>query len=78
MTHECHVVNQVSISGHASYELDLSNDEKNQLVKFGKMGSTTQNTKNGLIRLFQHRTYDSSLIYRVIKKRRYDKIDGYW
>ena len=36
LTHEGHVVNQVSISDHASYESDLSDDEKNQLAKFGK------------------------------------------
>ena len=35
-THEGHVVNQASISDHASYESDLSDDEKNQLAKFGK------------------------------------------
>ena len=34
------------------------------------MGRTTQNAKNGLINLFRHRTYDSSLIYHVIKKHR--------
>ena len=44
LTHEGHVVNQASISGHASYESDLSDDEKNQLAKFEKMGSTAQNT----------------------------------
>ena len=70
MTHEDLVVNQASISGHASSESDLSDDEKNQLAKFGKMGSSTQNAKNGLIRLFQNRTYDSSLICRVIKEHR--------
>ena len=36
LTHEGHVVNQVSISDHASYESDLSDDEKNQQAKFGK------------------------------------------
>ena len=70
MTHEGHVVKQASISGHASYESDLSDDEKNQLAKFGKMGSTTQNTKNCLLRLFQNRTYDSYLIFCVVKKYR--------
>ena len=29
------------------------------------MGSTTWNTKNGLIRLFMDRIYDSDMIYRV-------------
>ena len=63
LTHEGHVLNQASISGHASYESDLSDDEENQLAKFGKMGSTDQNTKNDLTCLFQNRTYDSSFIY---------------
>ena len=58
LTHKGHVVNQASISGHASYESDLSDDEKNQLAKFRKMGSTAQNAKNSLLRLFQNRTYD--------------------
>ena len=57
-THEGHVVNQASISGHTSYESDLTDDKKNQLAKFGKMDSTTQNAKNSLLRLFQNRTYD--------------------
>ena len=55
---------------HARIESDLTEDEKNQLAVFGKMGSTAQNVKNGLIRLFTNRTYDSSLIYRVVKKHR--------
>ena len=67
MTHEGHVVNQASILGHTSYESDLSDDEKNQLAKFGRMGNTVQNAKNGLICLFQNHTDGSSLIYRVIK-----------
>ena len=46
----------------------MSDDEKNQLAKFGRMGSTTQNAKNDLICLFQNRTYDSSLVYCIIKK----------
>ena len=70
MTNEGHVVNKASISGHASYESDLSDGKKDQLTKFGRMGSTAQNTKNGFIRLFQNRTYDSSLICHVINKHR--------
>jgi len=35
--------------------------------KLGRMGSTAQNIKNSLIRLFMNRTYGSSSIYRVIK-----------
>ena len=61
MTHEGHVV---------SYESDLSDDEKNQLAKFGKIGSTAQNAKTVSLRLFRNRTYDSSLIYRVVNKYR--------
>ena len=34
------------------------------------MGGTALNTKNGLIRLFSNRTYDSTLIYRIVKKHR--------
>ena len=70
LVREFYVVNQASMSGHTSYELDLSDDEKNQLDKFGKLDSTVQNAKNGLIHLFRHRTHDSSLIYRVFSKYR--------
>ena len=70
LIHEDYVINQVSNSGHVSYESDLSDDEKNPLAKFGIIVSTVQNAKNCLISLFQHHTYDSSLIYRVIKKHR--------
>ena len=34
------------------------------------MTSTALNAKNGLIRLFSNRTYDSSLLYRIVKKYR--------
>ena len=64
---EGHVVHQTSISDHASYESDLSDNDQNQLAKFWKMGSTAQNAKNGLI-IFQDRTYSSSSICRDIKK----------
>ena len=70
MVHEGHIVNESSILTDARIESDLTEDEKNQLAVFGKMGSTAQNVKNGLIRLFTNRTYDSSLIYRVVKKHR--------
>ena len=70
MVHEGRVVNQASISDHASYESDLSDDQKNQLAKFGKMGSTAQNAKKWFNTFFRHRTYDSSLIYHVIKNHR--------
>ena len=70
LAHKGHIINKSSISGHARVESNLSKYEKNQLAKFGRMGSTTQNAKNGFIRLFMNRTNDSSLIYRVIKKRR--------
>ena len=45
LVHEFYVVKQASIFGHASYESDLLDEEKNQLAKFGRMGSTTQNAK---------------------------------
>ena len=68
MVHERHIVNESSIFTDARIESDLTEDEKNQLVIFGKMGGTALNTKNGLIRLFSNRTYDSTLIYRIVKK----------
>ena len=43
---------------------------RNQIAKFGRMDSTAQNTKNGLIRLFMNRIYDSDMIQCVIKKHR--------
>ena len=58
------------MSGHARVESDLSEDENNQLAKCGRMRSTAQSTQNGVNRLFMNRTYDSSLIYRVIYKYR--------
>ena len=48
----------------------MIDNEKNQLATFGKMGSSALNAKNGLIRLFTNRTYDSSLIYRIVRKHR--------
>ena len=68
LIHKGNVVNQVSISGHTIYWSDLSNDENNQLAKFRKMDSTTQNTKNDVIRLLRNCSYDSSLIYRAVKQ----------
>ena len=35
---------------------------RNQIAEFGRMDSTAQNTKNGLIRLFMNRIYDSDMI----------------
>ena len=67
MAHEGYVANEASISSHARVESDFSKDEKNQLAKFGRMSSTAYNAKNRLIRLFMNRTYNSFLIYRVIK-----------
>ena len=63
------------MSGHARVESDLSKDENNQLEKCGRMRSTAQSTQNGVNRLFMNRTYDSSLIYRVIKKHRILQFD---
>ena len=65
MAHEGHVINDTCISGHARVESDLSKDEENRISKFGRIGSTPENTKNGVIRLFMNRTYDSSLICRI-------------
>ena len=68
MAHESHIVNESSILTHARIESDSTEDEKNQLVTFGKTGGTALNVKNGLIRLLSNRTYDSTLIYRIVKK----------
>jgi len=46
LVHEGHIVNESSILTDARIESDLTEDEKNQLAVFGKMGSTAQNTKN--------------------------------
>ena len=70
MSHEGHIVNESSIFTHARIESDLTVDEKNQLATFEKMGSTGLNAHNGLLRLFTNRTYDSSLVYRIVKKHR--------
>ena len=70
MSHEGHVVNESSIFTHARTESFLTVDEKNQLATFGKIGSTGLNAHNGLFRLFINRTYDSSLVYRIVKKHR--------
>ena len=70
MVHEDHIVNESSIFTHARIESNLVDDEKNQLAIFEKMGSSALNTKNGLIRLFTNRTYDSSFIYRIVRKHR--------
>ena len=68
MAHKGHIVNESSIFIHARIESNLTEDEKNQLATFGKMGSTALNVKNGLIHLFSNRTYDSSLIFHIVKK----------
>ena len=68
LVHEGHIDNESSILTHARIESHLTEDEKNQLATFGKMGSTALNAKNGLIHLFSNRTYDSSLIHRIVKK----------
>ena len=70
LSHEGHIVNGSSISTHAKTESDLTDDEKKQLATFGKMGSTGLNAKNGLVRLFLNRTYDSDLVYRFVRKHR--------
>ena len=70
MSHEGLIVNESSIFTHAGIESDLTDDEKNQLTTFGKMGSIGLNAKNWLICLFTNRTYDLSLIYRIVKQHR--------
>ena len=70
LAHEGHIFNESSILTHARIESDLTEDEKNQLAIFGKMGGTALNAKHGLIRLFSNYTYDSTLIYRIVKKHR--------
>ena len=66
MVHEGHIINESSILTRARIESDLTEDEKNQLATFGMMGSIALNAKNRLISLFSNRTYDSSLIYRIV------------
>ena len=68
LSREGHIVNESSIFTHVRIESDLTVDEKNQLAIFGKMGSTGLNAHNALLRLFSNRTYDSSLVYRIVKK----------
>ena len=70
MAHEGHIVNESSIFTHARIKSDLTEDDKNQLATFGEMGSAPLNTKNGLICLLSNRTYDSTLIYRIVQKHR--------
>ena len=76
MVHEGHIVNESSIFTHTRIESDLIDDEKNEFATFGKMDSTALNAKNGLIRLFTNRTYDSSLIYNIVKKYRILQFGG--
>ena len=40
------------------------------MAKFGKIGYTGLQSKTALCRLFFGRTYDSHMIYRVVKKVR--------
>ena len=69
LAHEGHIVNESSIFTDARIESDLTEDEKNQLGTFGKMGGIGLNAKNGLFRLFTNHTYDLTLIYRFVKKK---------
>ena len=68
--HTCHVVNLSSIPGHARCEKDSSADERGQLENFGKIGYTGLQSKSALCRLFSGWTYDSDMIYCVVKKAR--------
>ena len=65
-----HVVNLSTIAGHVKFESDLSVDEREHLANFGKIGYTGLQSKGALSRLFSCRTYDSDMIYRVVKKAR--------
>ena len=67
LAYDGHVVNEAFIYGHARFQSDLCEDEKNQLTKFGRIRSTVQYTKNRLIRLFMNRTYDSDMITVLLK-----------
>ena len=70
MFHKGHIINESSIFTHARTESDLADDETNQVARFGKIGSTGLDAKNELIRLFTNRNYDSSLVYRIVRKHR--------
>ena len=72
--YEGRVANHASIVGHVKFESDLSNEEKDQLNNFGKIGYTGSQPKSGLIRLFENRTYYSDMIYRVVKKARDEQV----
>ena len=70
LSHLDHVANFPSIVGYVKFEANLSTEERSQLVNFGKIDYTDFQSKNGLSRLFSNRTYDSDMIYRVVKKAR--------
>ena len=65
--HLDHVVNLSSTVGHGKFEAALYIEERSQLVNFGKIGYTGLQSKNWLSRLLYNRTYDSEMIYRVVK-----------
>ena len=46
LAHEGHIFNKCSILTHARIASNLTEDEKNQLATFGKMGGTALNAKN--------------------------------
>ena len=68
--HIGHVVNLASIPGYVRFESSLSIEERGQLAIFGKIGYTGLTSKCAFCRLFSGQTYDSDMIYRVVKKAR--------
>ena len=63
-------MNLCTITGHVKFESDLSVDEREHLANLGKIGYTGLQSKGALSRLFSCRTYDSDMVYRVVKKSR--------
>ena len=54
--------------GHVKFESNVYIEEKDYLNNFEKIGYTVLQSKNGCVRLFGNRTYDSDIIYCVVKK----------
>ena len=68
--HTGHVINLSSIPGHIRFESDLFIEERSQLANFGKIGYTGLQSKSAFCRLFFGRTYDSAMMYSVVRKAR--------
>ena len=54
--------------GHVKFESNVYIEEKDYLNNFEKIGYTVLQSKNGCVRFFGNRTYDSDIIYCVVKK----------